>query len=614
VYKKDLDINHVPHDDKLTFELFQRGDTTGVFQLESAGMKRYLKELKPTVFEDIIAMVALYRPGPMQFIDDFVARKHGHKKIEYLHQKMENALANTYGVLVYQEQVMQIAKDMCGFTGGQADTLRKGVAKKKPEILAALKKDFIGGAIKTSHVPETTIEKFWSQLEAFAAYCFPKAHAACYATIAYQTAYLKAHYPAAFMAALMTSDYDDTDRLAIEINECKHMGIEVLPPDVNESYHEFAVVPVAKGAQAQIRFGMDAIKNVGRGAVEEILRAREEGGRFASIEDFLTRVSVRIANRKALESLVKAGAFDRFEDRNVLLGNIDTLLAYANRVQKEADTGQTDLFGELAELVVVTPKLTLDTAVAAFPLRDQLQWERELLGIYLSQHPLTPFEAFLAEQVIPLSELKPEHDGRTVTVGGIVNDIREITTKNGQKMAFVKIADLAGELELILFPGAYQQTTGIWERDRVVLVRGRANAKDRDGTIGTEVKIMVDDGREITLEQAQAYQPSGKTAKIPKGRKAAATTAKAASTSADPQPSLPTMERVYIRLENSQNQNLLLSLKQAIDGHAGDTEVVLVLGPAASKQIIKLPARMTKAAEAIAKLHDLVGEANVKIQ
>ena len=231
---------------KRLINLLGKGDTTGVFQLESAGMKRYLKQLKPSVLEDIIAMVALYRPGPMQFIDDFIARKNGEKKITYMHPKMEMALHNTYGVLVYQEQVMQISRDLCGFTGGQSDTLRKGIAKKIPEVLAKMKVDFIEGAIKQSGADRKQMELFWKQLEDFAAYCFNKSHAACYAMIAYWTAYLKAHYPAAFMAALMTSDFDDTDRLAIEISECKHMGIRVLPPDVNESFHEFGVVPHQK--------------------------------------------------------------------------------------------------------------------------------------------------------------------------------------------------------------------------------------------------------------------------------------------------------------------------------------------------------------------------------
>ncbi len=310
VYNRDIDINTVPLDDQLTLELFQRADTTGIFQFKSAGMKRYLKQLKPTAFDDLIAMNALYRPGPMQFIDDFIDRKHGRKKVVYEHPGLQAALESTYGVLVYQEQFMQISKDMCGFSGGQADTLRKAIGKKQRDTMAKMKTAFIDGMTLHSKMQRHFAEKFWARLEAFADYALNKSHSACYATIAYQTAYLKAHYPSAFMAALMTSDYDDTDRLAIEITECKHMGITVLPPDVNESFVEFSVVP----DEPQIRFGMAAIKNVGTGAVEEILRARGEAG-FTNLEDFLRRVSSRMVNRKTMESLIKAGAFDRYGDR-----------------------------------------------------------------------------------------------------------------------------------------------------------------------------------------------------------------------------------------------------------------------------------------------------------
>jgi DNA polymerase-3 subunit alpha len=262
-YGVEIELSKMPLDDAKAYELLQRGDTTGVFQLESAGMKRYLRDLKPTEFDDIIAMVALYRPGPMQFIDSFIKRKHGEEKITYLHPGMENSLKNTYGILVYQEQFMQISKEWCGFTGGQADTLRKAVGKKKIDLMRKVKVEFVEGAIKHGGATKEVAELFWDQLEEFANYCFNKSHAACYGLISYWTAYLKAHYPDAFMAALMTSDEDDTDRLAIEISESQRMGIKVLPPDVNESFVEFAVVP----NKNQIRFGMAAVKGVGVGAV-----------------------------------------------------------------------------------------------------------------------------------------------------------------------------------------------------------------------------------------------------------------------------------------------------------------------------------------------------------
>ncbi len=602
---KTIDINTIPLDDKPAYELFQRGDTTGVFQFESAGMKRYLKDLRPTVFEDIISMVALYRPGPMQWIDDFIARKHGEKQITYLHPAMKPALESTYGVIVTQEQVMQISKEMCGFTGGQADTLRKAIGKKNPQMMAKMRTEFIEGGIKTVGAERALMEKFWKQLEDFAAYCFNKAHSACYAMIAYQTAYLKANYPEAYMAALMTSDYDDTDRLAIEITECKRMGITVLPPDVNQSYIEFAVVPDEK----QIRFGMAAIKNVGTGAVEEILRARQEKD-FDSLEDFLTRVNCRIVNRKPMESLVKAGAFDRYGDRATLLHNLDFLLAFAGRLQKQADSGQTDIFGNLEDEGIEKPRLELQPLASPADNREQLLWERELLGLYLSQHPLELFETILSEQTIPLNTLTADHDGKAVSVGGAITDVREITTRNGQKMAFVKLEDRFGEIEIVLFPNSFQQTVGLWERDRVVLVRGKVSTRGRDGNDSGEVKIMADDAREITSQQASGYQETGKKKKTPKAR--VGTKAKPAAKPAAP--AKPLNERLYIRLINTSDEQTLLSLKETIDHHQGPTEVVLVLGEASAKQAIKLPGGIDRESDGLSKLRELVGTDNLVIQ
>ncbi|MBA2279325.1 DNA polymerase III subunit alpha [Candidatus Saccharibacteria bacterium] len=609
VYKQDIDITEIPLDDKPTYELLSRGDTTGVFQLESAGMKRYLKELKPTIFDDIVAMVALYRPGPMQWIEDFIARKHKQRAIEYLHLAMKPSLENTYGVIVYQEQVMQISKDMCGFTGGQADTLRKAIGKKQVDVMKKMKKDFIDGAVKHSNADPDMMSRLWKQLEDFAAYCFNKSHAACYAMIAYQTAYLKAHYPSAFMAALMTSDYDDTDRLSIEISECKHVGIEVLQPDVNESYLEFAIVPSNDPLHDSIRFGMNAVKNVGTGAVEEILRARE-AGKFESLEEIFSRVNPRIVNRKALESLIKAGAFDRFNDRSLLLNNIDNIIGFANRIQKERALGQVDFFGDNGSGQTLQMKVVLDTKGQKFSQRDQLQWERELLGLYLSQHPLKAFEKYLDELSMSIADLKPEMDGKSVVIGGTITEMREITTKSSQKMAFVKIADMYGEIEAVLFPSVYQQTSGIWERDRVVLIRGKLDCKDRQTREpGTEIKLIIDEAREISIEQADAYQTTGKKIKVP-----SVTKSKPAKPKSRPTVQTATRGRVYIRLIDSSNETQLLSLKTVIDEHKGNTEVVLVLGPADKKQIIKLPGGVESDEIVLEKLRSVVGQTQVVVQ
>lgn len=598
VYGETIDIAGIPMNDKKTFELLQRGETIGVFQFESAGMRRYLKELKPTVFDDIIAMGALYRPGPMQWIEDFIARKNGKKKIEFLHPAMRQSLESTYGVIVYQEQVMQISKDLCGFTGGQADTLRKAIGKKIPEVMAKLKSDFIEGAIKTSKADRKLMEKFWDQLEDFAAYCFNKSHAACYGLISYQTAYLKAHYPDAFMAALMTSDYDDIDRLAIEITECKHAGIEVLPPDINESFHEFGVVP----GKNQIRFGLDAIKNVGYGAAEEILAAREKlDGHIKTLEDYCKTVNPSVVTKKALESLIKSGAFDDFGDRELLVNNIDNILGFSSRLQKNLISGQVGLFGEGPDSSL-DHRLELARITELYPPSVQLTWERELLGIYLSQHPLESFEEILSEKTVPLNEVTAAHDGAKVTVGGSITDVRQITTKNGSKMAFVKIADQFGEIELVIFPKLFLKTADIWERDKIIITSGRIGS-GRGASQGSELKVLPDEARVVTLDEAQNYKAGG--------RKVNLLSAKAV---APPPTAVFLKQRLYIRVEDSENQPMLLTLKKKLDNYRGSTEVVLVTGANTSKQIIKLPQTVDVNEESLRELASIFGSMNVVIR
>ena len=363
VYKDDIDLVQIPLDDEETFKLLQRAETTGVFQLESAGMKRYLKDLKASRFEDIIAMVALYRPGPMQFIDQFIRRKHGQEPITYLHPGLENSLKDTYGIMIYQEQFMNISREWCGFTGGQADTLRKAVGKKKVDLMNKVKPEFIQGAIKVGGATGEIAEQFWSELLEFANYCFNKSHAACYGLVAYWTAYLKAHYPDAFMAALMTSDMRWTDRLAIEITECKRMGLKVLGPDINQSYGDFGIV----GGERTIRFGLSGIKSMGKALVEEfVIPERDKNGPFKSVCDFAARVNSNKFNKKSWEAAIKTGAFDRFGDRSDLLFNLEQIQAYGAKRQKDAASGQTDLFGAMGDAGVI-PEPEIKTAPTHVP-------------------------------------------------------------------------------------------------------------------------------------------------------------------------------------------------------------------------------------------------------
>ncbi len=604
VYGSAIDLDEIPLDDEKAFELFQKGDTTGVFQLESAGMKRYLRQLKPTVFEDIVAMVALYRPGPMQFIDEFISRKHGEKKITYPHASMENSLINTYGILVYQEQVMQISKEVCGFTGGQADTLRKAIGKKNAQLMAKMKDQMIEGGEKHSGISRDLMERFWKQLEDFAAYCFNKSHAACYGLIAYWTAYLKAHYPDAFMAALMTSDADDIDRLSIEITECQHMGLEVLQPDVNESFVEFAVVPDKK----QIRFGMSAIKNVGTGAVEEIIATREEGGTFKDINDFVTRVDTRKVNRKVWESLIKSGGFDSLgKSRGDLLYNLDGILALGSKIHKEKETNQADIFGGLDDAAPsVAPQFTFETAPEQSSEREMLLWERELLGLYLSSHPLDPYGAYFEENAVPITSLTSAMDNKSTTIGGVINSVRNITTKNGSKMAFVKLEDKSGDMELIVFPKSYDAVQDSLVQDKIVVVKGKINCKDRDGGLSDEVKLMVDDLKEITQEDVDAYKPTGKKPKAPKPKKPEEKKEmKQPVQSPVVSPTHASQPKLYVHLKDPQDHEKLLSLKKLAGEHPGDHELILVIGEDSKKTALKMPFSITTDTDLQDKLKDV---------
>ena len=628
-YKKEINLSELPLDDKKTYELFQRGDTTGVFQLESAGMKRYLRGLKPTTFEDIIAMVALYRPGPMQFIDSFIRRKHGEEEITYLHSGMKNSLKNTYGILVYQEQFMQISKEWCGFTGGQADTLRKAVGKKKIDLMKKVKPEFVEGAVKVGGATKEIAETFWTQLEEFANYCFNKSHAACYGLIAYWTAYLKAHYPDAFMAALMTSDHDDTDRLAIEITECKHMGISVLSPDVNESFVEFAVVP----NENKIRFGMSAVKGVGVGAVEEVLRAREDGP-FTSVEDFARRVSTSKFNRKAWESLIKSGAFDDMGDRSDLLFNLDSITSFASKLQKEAASGQTNLFGMLGgdDAASVQSTLHLQKAPVKHDDKERLMWERELLGLYISAHPLDRYETYLSEQTQPLTQLVPEYDSRMMTVGGIISTVRTIVTKSGSKMAFVGIEDKFGEGEIIVFPNLYEKVGAKLVQDAVIRVSGKNSARDRDGNLGNESKLIADDIIVITDNDINGYESTGRKMDTPKissavkkerreayrnQKNGASPKSAVKNDAAKPQPkthSAPVnvapeipASKLFVYIKDPNDHSRLVKMKSVCGENAGTTDVVLVLGEK-EKSAMRLPFKVDANDNLLSQLKNTLGE------
>ena len=652
VHGVEIDLSTLPMDDEKTYKLFQNGETTGVFQFESAGMKRYLKELKPCSFNDIVAMVALYRPGPMQFIDSFIRRKHGEEEIKYLHHKMEDSLKDTYGILVYQEQFMNISKDLCGFTGGQADYLRKAVGKKKMDMMLKIKPEFIDGALKNNpDITRDIMELFWSQLEEFANYCFNKSHAACYALIAYWTAYLKAHYPAEFMAALMTSDANNTDRLTIEIGECNRMGLHVLSPDVNESFIEFAVVPGTNN----IRFGLGAIKGVGVTAVEAIMEQREVS-KFKSIEDFARRCEARTCNKRVWEALIKSGAFDSFSNqsasnadlpestqkfsgyRSDLIFNIESIVAFAQKVQKEAASGQEDLFALLGGDEVAKgaeTNLEIIPAPTKISEKEQLNWERELLGLYISAHPLDKYDTYFREQTHNISEIKSDQDGGLVVIGGLLSRVRTVVTKSGSKMAFAGIENKTGEIEIVIFPKVFETLPEGFDVGIIVQIEGRISGKDRDGNMSLDPSIIVEKVNIISDDILNNYEPTGQEkgeivtnsksksrSKSPaKPAKKSDSKSKSTSEKGDKKPEsndyIPIdpdkSKKLYVHVKDSNDSEKLVKMKQLFSEFPGDSEIVLVLGEG-KKDAIRMPFKTEICDELVEKISEIYGAECVAVK
>jgi DNA polymerase-3 subunit alpha len=421
-----------------------RGETTGVFQLESEGMRRVVSDLKPSSLDDVIALVALYRPGPMEWIPQYINNKHGRTNVTYLHPKLEPILAETYGIACYQEQVMQIAREFAGFTMGQADELRKVMGKKLKDQVPVYREKFVEGAIANGF-DKTLAGKIFEFVEPFAGYGFNKAHAAAYGWIAYQTAFLKANHPLAYFAALMTSVKDKTDKLVEYIDEAKKLGIEVLAPDVNESLVDFAVVG------DQIRFGLAAIKGIGEGAVRSILETRERDGKFVDLFDVVRRVDVRAVNRRVLEALVKSGALDKLAgNRAEQLDALDGALDYGSRLARDRELGVVSLFGAAEGETVLVPQLR---ALPPPTTNEKLAWEKETLGVFISGHPLADVaEALARSGATPIRDLRDVEDDSAITLAGMLTSVRRTLTKAQAQMLIAQLEDMTGSVELIVFP------------------------------------------------------------------------------------------------------------------------------------------------------------------
>ena len=469
-YKNKINIDEIPLNDATVFRVFQKAQTTVGFQLQRSGMKRYLKDLKPTEIEDITAMVSLYRPGPMELIPEYISRKHGKKAIEYLHPSLEPVLKKTYGIMVYQEQLIQAVQVLAGFTLAEADVLRKAVGKKIKKLLDEQEDKFKAGA---AHVgtPKNVADKFWELVEPFNRYAFNRSHAACYAMIAYQTAYLKGNYPIEFMAALMNSHSGDIERIAFLIDECRNMDIEVLPPQINHSMAGFSVIH----GEQKIHFGLSAIKNVGINVVNSIIEERNARGPFKSVEEVVGRVHSKDLNKKSLESLIKCGALDVCGERTALLASVDDLLNYARESQRQHNMGQASLFG--GSDADALPSLRLKD-VEPVKRIEKLIWEKELLGLFISDHPLRGLESTFPKDIMPIGVVLRGKKTSGIKMAGMVTKVQKIVTKTGKPMLFSWIEDINAKIELVVFPTVLEQHPEAFQENNIIVVSGKLNSRD----------------------------------------------------------------------------------------------------------------------------------------
>ncbi|MBN1813594.1 MAG: DNA polymerase III subunit alpha [Anaerolineae bacterium] len=477
----DLNLENIPTGDPSIYALLSRGDVMGLFQVEGTGMRRVLMKMQPTRFEHIIATISLYRPGPMEYIDDYIDRMHGRKPVEYRHPALEPILNETYAIVVYQEQIIRILTDIAGYAASEADLMRRAVGKKKKKELLKHRASFIKGAMEHSGLPREAAEAIFGDIEYFARYGFNKAHAADYAVLTCQTAYLKANYPVEYMTALLTVERNNTEKVGLFIAECRRMEIVVLPPDVNCSGLDFTIEE--RDGIPAIRFGLGAVKNVGEGPVETILAAREAGGLFRDLDDFCRRVDMRQVNRRALESLIKVGALRPFGKRSQLLPIVDNIVGLSANLHRAKDVGQMSLFGEATGVHLAAEETLLPSLSQApeVPQKEILTWEKDLVGVYISEHPLSQVLPRLRDVVTGhAGSLSQEASGQQVVVAGMVQRVRRHITKKGDEMAFVTLEDLQGTCDVVVFPRVWSQTRDLWQAENILVLGGKIDAGRRD--------------------------------------------------------------------------------------------------------------------------------------
>lgn len=577
-----IDIYKLPLDDKKTFAMLARGETMGTFQLNGAGMTRWLKELQPTTIDDIMAMVALYRPGPMEFIPEYIRRKHHPETIDYPHPDTKDILEASLGLLIYQDDIMLTAIRLAGYNWLEADKFRKAMGKKIPELMEEQGKKFKEGCIK-NNISKDIVDDLWHRIEPFAAYGFNKAHSASYGIVAYQTSYMKANYPVQYMTAVLQAESGDADKVAPIVHECKRMGVEVLPPDVNESFRNFAMVS-KPGERGRIRFGLSAIKNVGEHICGEIYQERKNNGSYKNLEDFLARVQDKDLNKKSIESLAQCGALDCFGiDRGVLLANIESILFFARQAREKSNSQQDSLFAGTS--ISLDDKVTLKDALPA-TMDEKLIWEKNLLGLYVSSHPFLYYEEAMGDSIVPLSDLEDYDRDKMVVVGGIIDKLTKKITKKGSVMMFATIQDLSGSYELLVFPKTYEQTQNLWAEGNILCVIGKTPKEDGDNKLFVEkVYLLKKENASEIARLISLGNPQNKNRRIENNKS------------------------ITIRISKEELKDFTKDLKEIFDSNPGGYQLFMEV----EGNIIRTNTKIDWSEQSKKALEELLGEGRIRV-
>jgi len=580
-----IDVYNLPLDDKLTYEMLTRGETMGTFQLGGSGMTRWLKELQPNTIDDIMAMIALFRPGPMANIPEYIARKHGKSPITYYHPKMAKFLDKSFGILVYQEDLLFTAIELAGYDWTTVDKFRKAVGKKIPEEMAKQHIIFVEGCQKHSAMTRVEAEMIWNLFEPFQGYGFNKAHAASYGIVAYQTSYMKAHYPVQYMTAVLQAEAGDAEKVAEIVGECRRLNIEVLPPDVNESFRNFAMVS-RPGDSGRIRFGLSAVKNVGEHICEVIYKERKEHGPYKNLEDLLQRVGDKDLNKKSLESLIECGALDCFGyDRGLLLDNIENILSFVRVTREKLVTNQNSLFAGTS--IALDSQVTLKGERIA-TMDEKMFWEKDLLGLYLSHHPFAYYEKIMKKVLLPLNEMEAQNRDQWVVIGGVVDSLKKKISKKGGMMMFATLEDTTGRTEMLVFPKAYERTQAVWQEGNILCVVGKTGKEDGDNKIFVEKAAILTKENATSLGNQLSYGLSVR----------------------DYAPQLQETSSVIINLTKEELKTYGEALKKILQDYPGDYLLYIKVGD----KYIKAQSLIDWNTEIETKLTELIGKNKIEIK